>query len=335
MTASLPFISVLVPAYNRPDALRRLLLAIEDQSYPPYRFEVIVCDDGSTPSLLESIDPRGYSFPLKIIEKPHAGAASARNHAIRQAAGTIAVFTHDDCIPDAGWLDAIAEGFQSPNTHTLYGPTHANIPPIQPFLLSAPGDRTHGPSSANLAVRRDFLVHIKCFDATLSTPRYEDEDLAIRLQSAHGPLAWSETMRVEHTPRPGTIAQAWQTAAATRDIPYLAGKHPGFGYDIFAGLLKRSAIKSVLVFGILAPLFVPAPFGWLGPLGWVALLTWQALRLKPLVGLAQDHGVSIPRQFMLWYLFCEWALDFKSLAAYVSGWAVRRSPHTEFDDEFV
>ncbi len=47
MKNSLPFFSIIIPTYNRPDRLKACLQAIACSSYARDRFEVIVVDDGS------------------------------------------------------------------------------------------------------------------------------------------------------------------------------------------------------------------------------------------------------------------------------------------------
>lgn len=56
-------ISVIIPVYNRPEALRRAFRSLVNQSYKD--FEVIVCDDGSDIDLTDIID--FYNDKLNII----------------------------------------------------------------------------------------------------------------------------------------------------------------------------------------------------------------------------------------------------------------------------
>ena len=42
-----PFFSIIVPAYDRPEALTACVQAIRQLDYPQDRFEVIIVDDGS------------------------------------------------------------------------------------------------------------------------------------------------------------------------------------------------------------------------------------------------------------------------------------------------
>ena len=45
--AGYPLVSIVVPTYKRPDALRETLESLAKLEYPADRFEVIVVDDGS------------------------------------------------------------------------------------------------------------------------------------------------------------------------------------------------------------------------------------------------------------------------------------------------
>ena len=111
MSGSLPFISVVVPAYNRPAGLRALLDALAEQSYPPYRFEVLICDDGSKPALAEVVQTKDLPFSVNFLRDVNQGPAAARNRGLRQARGTIVAFTDDDCHPHPDFLQAIVAAF--------------------------------------------------------------------------------------------------------------------------------------------------------------------------------------------------------------------------------
>ena len=67
MSTSLPFLSVVVPAYNRPAGLTALFAALEEQSYPPYRFEAEV--PAILSALLERLGEReaGEGWDLERI----------------------------------------------------------------------------------------------------------------------------------------------------------------------------------------------------------------------------------------------------------------------------
>jgi glycosyltransferase involved in cell wall biosynthesis len=101
-----PFFSVVVPTYNRPRGLSACLAALAGQDYPRGRYEVIVVDDGSP-------TPPAGSHPgpevVRFLRQPHAGPAAARNHGAAEAGGDFLAFVDDDCVPEQGWLRALAE----------------------------------------------------------------------------------------------------------------------------------------------------------------------------------------------------------------------------------
>jgi len=93
--------SIIVSTYNRPDALRLVLLALEEQNNRD--FEVIIADDGSTTDtrlMIESLRPR-LDYPLYHIWQADDGfrAAAARNKAVVVSQGKYLIFLDGDCLP--------------------------------------------------------------------------------------------------------------------------------------------------------------------------------------------------------------------------------------------
>jgi glycosyltransferase involved in cell wall biosynthesis len=100
-------VSVVVPAYNRPDALARCLDALTHQTLPPSAVEIVVVDDGSTPPLAPALPSNA-----RIVRQPNAGPAAARNRGAAVARGRFLAFTDDDCAPEPNWLEALVEALQ-------------------------------------------------------------------------------------------------------------------------------------------------------------------------------------------------------------------------------
>ncbi len=94
-------ISVIVTTYNRPDALRAVLVGLNAQKYK--NFEVIIADDGSDKNTQEIINKTKIEidFPIKHIWQANKGfrAAKARNKAVAGAEGEYLVFLDGDCVP--------------------------------------------------------------------------------------------------------------------------------------------------------------------------------------------------------------------------------------------
>jgi len=58
---------------------------------------------------------------LVYVGEPRRGVAYARNRGVEVARGEILAFTDDDCVPEPGWLRAMAERFASDPTIGLVG----------------------------------------------------------------------------------------------------------------------------------------------------------------------------------------------------------------------
>lgn len=111
-----PFISIVIPTYNRPDQLASCLLACSGLDYPHDHFEVLVVDDGGTAPLDEIVAQFHGMLALKLLWQENAGPAAARNRGASEATGEFLVFTDDDCAPAPDWLAHLAERHvQAPN----------------------------------------------------------------------------------------------------------------------------------------------------------------------------------------------------------------------------
>ncbi len=107
--SALPFVSVVVPAYNSAAFLPRCLGSLFAQSYPMERYEIILVDDGSTDETGECARQLGerWAGALRVISKANGGPASARNAGIRAATGDLVAFTDSDCIADPDWVERL------------------------------------------------------------------------------------------------------------------------------------------------------------------------------------------------------------------------------------
>ncbi len=106
MQYQLPYCSIIIPTYNRPQPLAACLAALERLDYPRDRFEVIIVDDGSNISLEAAFVSREI-LNLMLITQTNSGPATARNAGAQVARGTVLAFTDDDCQPAADWLKTL------------------------------------------------------------------------------------------------------------------------------------------------------------------------------------------------------------------------------------
>jgi glycosyltransferase involved in cell wall biosynthesis len=113
MTARLPSVSVVVPAYNARGVIDRCLEALLRQTIPPGTAEVIVVDDGST----DDTPARVQAYPaVRLVTQDHAGPAAARNNGVQQAVGEVILFTDADCAPAPDWIERMASPFAPGST---------------------------------------------------------------------------------------------------------------------------------------------------------------------------------------------------------------------------
>jgi glycosyltransferase involved in cell wall biosynthesis len=215
-------ISVIVPTFDREDALDAVLRGLAGQS--DQDFEVVIADDGSGPAtaaLVESWISR-LAAPLRQVRHEHDifRAAEARNRAILASRGAYCVFLDGDCIPrpdfiaahralaEPGWfvtgnrvllsgeltekvlkdgLNPETWGFGAFLRQRLSGGIN-RLAPLLPLPLGALR-KLHpqiwqGARSCNLAVWRSDLDRVDGFDASFSGWGLEDSDLLIRLMRA-------------------------------------------------------------------------------------------------------------------------------------------------------
>jgi biofilm PGA synthesis N-glycosyltransferase PgaC len=84
--ARLPFVSVVLAAYNEEAVISRTLTELWRSDYPASRFEVIAVNDGSTDNTLQIMRYYARHWPqLQVISQPNSGKSSALNNGINHA----------------------------------------------------------------------------------------------------------------------------------------------------------------------------------------------------------------------------------------------------------
>lgn len=107
MSATLPFVSVVVPALNGADDVEGFAASLRAQTYPADRFEAIVVDNGSTDATFERVREAG----LIALHRHERGRARALNTGIAAARGEFVLTTDLACRPEPGWIERIVATF--------------------------------------------------------------------------------------------------------------------------------------------------------------------------------------------------------------------------------
>lgn len=108
---TLPFISIILCHYNRPEFLRQAVDSLLQQDYE--NFEVVLADDGSTDvhalRLLKELEPVFGARGWRILRLTNGYAGAARNRAAKAAKGDWLLFFDDDNIMKPGMLKKCAK----------------------------------------------------------------------------------------------------------------------------------------------------------------------------------------------------------------------------------
>jgi glycosyltransferase involved in cell wall biosynthesis len=103
-------VSVIIPTYNRKDAIFECLqsLALQEDDTP--KFEVIVVDDGSDDDTFNYLVSGSNKFPfqLKVILSSRVGPGYARNLGVSYARGDILLFIDSDCRAFCNWVKRLS-----------------------------------------------------------------------------------------------------------------------------------------------------------------------------------------------------------------------------------
>jgi hypothetical protein len=215
-----PAVSVIVPTFERREAVQRAVGSVLAQTFSD--FELIVVDDGSTDGtgqMLEGVDDR-----LRYVWQENAGVAAARNRALELARAPLVAFLDSDnrWLPDhlaiVTQLLARHPGAVAASTCPLFriggedGLDDARLVDLRDDLST--GARQPGYVSC-VAARRATVAAVGGFDPAV--PAGEDSDLLVRL-GTQGPFVTIRRLTVVRGPVRGTLS-----TTAQRSGGYLRG----------------------------------------------------------------------------------------------------------------
>ncbi len=121
-------VTVVVAARDEEANLPRLLAALQAQSYPVERLELIVIDDHSTDETYRVLTDHAKKIPnlhpLRSADPPPGWAPKkwALTTAIEGSTGEIILVTDADCLPGPRWVETVAAYFDDPSTGMVMGP---------------------------------------------------------------------------------------------------------------------------------------------------------------------------------------------------------------------
>lgn len=222
-----PEISVVVSTYRRARLLPRLVAALESQSLPRERFEVVIIDNASPDATSRLLADLAAATRLRLhVERAaqNRGPASGRNLGIARARGRYVAFTDDDCVPDGRWLERLvarADGSPRVVVGRTVPPAHADPGPFDRVLRV---DDTRYLQTCNILYRREDLARLGGFDERIAFG--EDTDLGLRAVATGVVPAFAPDALVVHDVRPRTWREAVRDTIAWTDLPLVVRRHP-------------------------------------------------------------------------------------------------------------
>jgi glycosyltransferase involved in cell wall biosynthesis len=106
-----PKVSVIIPHYRDLSGLALCLAALEQQTCPRDRFEIIVADNASPEGAQAVSDVIAGRARLVVVEEK--GAGPARNGGVAASTGEILAFIDSDCVAEPAWIEEALEGLQA------------------------------------------------------------------------------------------------------------------------------------------------------------------------------------------------------------------------------
>lgn len=192
----LPFFSIIIPLYNKENAIENTLKSVFNQSFTDY--EVIVINDGSTDKSEEKVNVFSDAR-LRLISTENKGVSQARNVGISESRGKLIAFLDADDYWFPTHLASLHQLYKNfPEAGLLatnYQFYYSDKKIIQPVFDAIPTEKWSGIVSdffkasmqfrlawtSAVAVRKDVFQSLGYFDENITLGAGEDTDMWIRI----------------------------------------------------------------------------------------------------------------------------------------------------------
>ena len=196
-------VSVVIPAYNAQETIGEAVAQSLAQARGPIEVDVVVVDDGSNDNTAKVAQSAGAT----VIRQENAGPAAARNRGWESANGQFICFTDSDCIPKAGWIENLLDGFTDQQIGAVAGSYDiANNNSwlarwVQQEIMERHkrmGSFVRAFGSYNVAIPRFVLQATGGFDPVYRRASGEDNDLSYRIIKEGWRIAFRPRAKVAH-----------------------------------------------------------------------------------------------------------------------------------------
>jgi len=117
-------VALLIPVRNDAKNLNEILLAINDQSYPPN--EIVIVDSSTNKEVLGIVEKYENNIPVIYHHERKAYPGKARNIGVELAHGEWIAFLDSKTIPEEDWLERYQHLIQAYHADVIFGVTQFN-----------------------------------------------------------------------------------------------------------------------------------------------------------------------------------------------------------------
>ncbi len=248
--------SVIIPSFNRADALSRCLPLLTHQiNEHPLPSEIIVVDDGSLSahaSRLRDLVSELNNPAIRLLAHDHnCGLCAARNSGVAHARGSILIFMDDDLVPSPTFIaDHVAIHAEHPKINFLCGHLFTQNQSVYGrfwqhcyhYVFGQPADGRNlytvpMLSGGNLSIKRAALDSFSpLFDESL--PSREDFDLWLRIRAEGQAVYKAACAAAEVVPRTTFLAFYRQWKWYREGEAHLRAKHGDASIDAATAPLR-------------------------------------------------------------------------------------------------
>lgn len=187
-----PVISVVIPTFQRRDALEWVLPSLLKQSVDPSTYEILLCDAGSSDGTKELVEELNDSR-IRFSPGENRGRSGARNRGILEARGSLILFTDADILADEQLIACHLERHrQNPGQAVVGCEIQVNtLEEYDRYRVSPEKHARHKPTrqflpwhyflTGNASVSKEMLVEVGRFDEGFIGYGHEDLELGYRL----------------------------------------------------------------------------------------------------------------------------------------------------------
>ena len=190
----MPYFSVIIPVYNRPDEVRELIERLSKQTLKD--FEVLLIEDGSVNRCDTVAQEFDKDLNICYFYKENSGRSLTRNYGMERASGEYLIFFDSDCIIPERYFEIVKARLEEDYVDCFGGPdaAHTSFSNLQKAISYSMtsffttggirggkmGMEKFTPRTFNMGFSKEVYKRVGGFKDMFG----EDIDLSLRIQKA-------------------------------------------------------------------------------------------------------------------------------------------------------